>query len=115
MRCDVQEELATMACVHQLGLRRSPQGKPAKYKWPGVEGQRLLTILSLFANEVDRIKLLESTFRNGKNGRGPLETVSDGKKTVALFMRELRTGCIMGCILVPELGPGVRMRTPASA
>jgi hypothetical protein len=67
-----------------------------------VEGQRLLTILSLFANKVDRIKLLEPTFRDGKNGRGPLETVSDEKKTVALFWSGLRAGCIVGCIVVPE-------------
>ena len=102
MRGDVQEELATMACVHQLGLRRSPQREPAKHKWPGVEGQRLLTILSLFANKLDGIELFESTFRDAENGCGPLETISDRQKTVALFVRGLRAGCIMGCIVVPE-------------
>ena len=65
MRGDVQKESATMACVHQLGFGRSPEREPAKHEGPGVEGQRLLTILSLFANKLDRIKLLESAFRNG--------------------------------------------------
>jgi hypothetical protein len=102
MRGDVQEEMTTMACVHELGLRRSPQREPTKHKWPGVEGKRLLTILPLFANKLDAIKLFESTFRDGKNGCGPLETVSYGQKTVALFVRGLRAGCIMGCIVVPE-------------
>jgi len=101
-----------MACVHQLGLRRSAQREPAKHKRPGVEGKRLLTIFSLFSNKLNGIKLLESTFRNGKYGSVQLETVRDGKKTVALFIRGLHTGCIMGCILVPELGGRVRIGTP---
>ncbi len=67
-----------------------------------MKGEWLLTILSLFANKLDSLELLEPTFRDGKNGRGPLETVSDEKKTVALFWRGLRAGCILGCIVVPE-------------
>ena len=92
MRCDMQEEMTTMACVNQLGFSRSPEGEPAKHKWPGVEGQRLLAILPLFANKVDGVKLLESTFRDGKNGRGPLETVSDGKKPLLFSC----AGCARG-------------------
>jgi hypothetical protein len=114
MRCDVQEELATVACVHQLGLRRSPQRESAKHEGPGVEGKRLLTILSLFANKLDGIELFESTIRDLENGCGPRETVSDGQKTVALFVRELRAGCIMGCIVVPEWEPRGRMRATVS-
>ena len=102
MRCDMQEELATMARVHQLGPRRSPQGEPAKHEGPGVEGQRVLTILSLFANKMDGIELFESTFRDAKTGCGALETITDRQKTVALFVCGLRAGCIMGCIVVPE-------------
>jgi hypothetical protein len=111
---DVQEELATMARVHQLGLRRSPQREPAKHEGPGVEGQRLLTILSLFANKLDGIELFELTFRDTENGCGALETISDRQKTVALFVRGLRAGCIMGCIVVPEWEPRVRMRATVS-
>ena len=81
----MQEELATVARVHQLGLGRSPQREPTKHKWPGVEGQRLLMILSLFANKLDGIELLELTFRDSENGCGTLETISDRQKTVALF------------------------------
>ena len=102
MRGDVQEKMATVACVHQLGLWRSPQREPAKHEGPGVEGQRLLTILSLLANKVDGIELLESTFGDAENGSSPRETVSNGEETVALFVRGLRSGCIMGCIVVPE-------------
>lgn len=110
MRGNVQEELATMARVHQLGLRRSPQREPAKHKWPGVKGKWLLTILSLFANKLDGIELFESTFRDTENECGALETISDWQKTVALFVRRLRAGCILGCIVVPEWEPRVRMR-----
>src|ERR1039458_8287066 len=102
MRGDVQEELATMACMHQLGLRRSPKRESAKHKWPRVEGKRLLTILSLLANKLNGIDLLDSTFRHAKNGCSPLEAFSDRARTVALFVRGLREGCIMGCIVVPE-------------
>jgi hypothetical protein len=67
-----------------------------------VEGQRLLTILSLFANKLDDFKLFESTLRDLENWCGPLETVSDGQRTVALFVCGLCAGCIVGCIVVPE-------------
>jgi hypothetical protein len=67
-----------------------------------MEGQRLLTILSLFANKLDGIELFESAFRDAETGFGPRKTVSNGGKTVALFVRGLRAGCIMGCIVVPE-------------
>jgi len=67
-----------------------------------VEGQRVLTILSLFANKMDGIELFESTFRDAKTGCGALETITDRQETVALFVCGLRAGCIMGCIVVPE-------------
>ena len=114
MRGDVQEELATVACVYQLGLWRSPQREPAKHEGPGVEGQRLLTILSLFVNKLDGIELFELTFRDTENGCGALETISDRQKTVALFVRGVRAGCIVGCIVVPEWEPRVRMRVTVS-
>jgi hypothetical protein len=110
MRGDVQEELATMACMNQLGFGRSPEREPAKHEGPGVEGEGLLMILSLFANKLDGIELFESTFRDSKNGGGPLKTINDVRKTVALLVLGFRAGCIMGCIVVPELEPRVRMR-----
>jgi hypothetical protein len=101
MRGDVQQELATMSCVHQLGFGWSPERESAKDEGPGVEGQRLSTIFSLFANKLNGIELFEFTLRDGKNGCGPLETISDRQKTVGRRFRWLDVGCIMGWILVP--------------
>jgi hypothetical protein len=102
MRGDVQEELTTVACVHQLGIRRSPQREPTMGEGPGVKCRRLLAILSLFANKLDGIELFEFTFRDGKNRCSRRETVSNRRKTVALFVLGLGAGCIVGCIVVPE-------------
>jgi hypothetical protein len=60
-----------------LGLRWSPEREPAKDKGPGVEGQRLLTLLSLFADKLDGIELFESTLRDGKYACGLREALSD--------------------------------------
>ena len=56
------------------------------------------------------IELFELTSRDTENGCGALETISDRQKTVALFVRGVRAGCIV----VPEWEPRVRMRVTVS-
>jgi hypothetical protein len=59
---DVKQEFSVSPAIHLLSSRRAPERKPAEHKWPGIEGKFLMTIGSLFADQADRVELLDLMF-----------------------------------------------------
>jgi hypothetical protein len=60
MADDLEEEFSTTPCVRQLSGGRTTEGKTAKDKWPGVEGEFLVASGALLADQANRFDLLES-------------------------------------------------------
>ena len=60
----MQEELATVARVHYLGLGRLAEREATKDEWTSVKGNPLLAILALVTNRLEGAKLLESALRD---------------------------------------------------
>lgn len=57
---DLQKELAVLTTVDQLPTRWAAQGEATEHKRAGVVRQLLLSIPTLFSDELDGIELLES-------------------------------------------------------
>jgi len=60
MADDLKEEFSITPCVGQLMGWRATEGKTAKDKGPGVEGQFLAASGALLADQANRFELLES-------------------------------------------------------
>jgi NAD+--asparagine ADP-ribosyltransferase len=79
-----------------------------------VKGKLLLVIFPLLADKMDCIQLSKSLLRDADERCIETQAVSDGGKTVGRYFRQIKAGCIMGCIFVPELEVRARMRATVS-
>jgi hypothetical protein len=64
MRDDMKEEASVSPFVNQLILGKRTERNSAKYKWPSIERDTLLSLLAMFPDVADRFQLLESPFRD---------------------------------------------------
>ena len=56
---NLQKELAVLATMNQLPGRGAAQGESAEHEWAGVVRQLLLSIPTLFSDELDGVELFE--------------------------------------------------------
>ena len=56
---DLQKELAVLTTMNQLANRRAAQGESAEHEGASVVRQFLLSIPTLFSDELDGVELLE--------------------------------------------------------
>ncbi|SPE34676.1 hypothetical protein SBA2_990004 [Acidobacteriia bacterium SbA2] len=63
----------------------------------------MLVIFPLPANKVDAFEMVETALRDAYARCIDTQAVSDGGKTVGRRLWRSGTGCILGCIFVPEL------------
>jgi hypothetical protein len=59
MTGNLEKEFAVPLEIGKLVLGRLPEGDAAEDEGPGIIGQRLGTILTLFMNETDRLQLFQ--------------------------------------------------------
>jgi len=52
---DVKEKASVATFVQNLVLRKGAEGKSAQHERPGIEGDLLLVLLSLFPNQQDGV------------------------------------------------------------
>jgi hypothetical protein len=61
---DLKEKFSISSGVKQLISRKSAEGKSAKDKGTSVKGEFLPSLVALFSDEVDRLKLPETVLSN---------------------------------------------------
>ena len=64
---DLQKELAVLTTMNQLAGRRTAQGESAEHEWAGVVRQFLLSIPTLFSDELDGVELFEPQLGEGNS------------------------------------------------
>ena len=56
---DVKEKFPVPPAMHLMSGGWTPERKPTENEWPRVEGKFLVAMRSLFADEADRVELLD--------------------------------------------------------
>jgi hypothetical protein len=93
----LKEELSISPCVKRLVGRESAERESAKNKGASVKGEHLPSLVALFSNQVDSLKLPEAVFGNtdlGKERTDPCETGITGSPMLEFSHNSAVTGKI---------------------
>ena len=72
MTCDFQKELSIVPGVDKLVLRRAAERDATQYKRPGIVGELLVAVVTIFSDSSDCFKMTQAELSSAEGGQnGP--------------------------------------------